>query len=124
MDTSNIAQRFVEVHRGVEGAGIKKTSAYVVFCAESCNWTRIAGRPAGPCQKMRDLKAWVGQEANPPLRFRVRTRPFYRGSFNLLVRLVLGELPVGRTRALYGQPAIPRPQVPGGSGCTDGLRIQ
>ena len=47
------------------------------------------------------LKAWVGQEANPPPRFRVRTLPFSRGSFNLLARLVLGELPVGRTRAVY-----------------------
>ena len=63
--------------------------------------SRIAGRPAGPYQKIRVLKAWVGQEANPPPRFRVRTLPFSRGSFNLLARLILGELPVGRTRALY-----------------------
>ena len=63
--------------------------------------SRLAGRPAGPNQKMCVLKAWVGQEANPPPRFRVRTLPFSRGSFNLLTRLVLGELPVGRTRALY-----------------------
>ena len=63
--------------------------------------SRLAGRPAGPNQKMYVLKAWVGQEANPPPRFRVRTLPFSRGSFNLLARLVLGELPVGRTRAVY-----------------------
>ena len=63
--------------------------------------SRIAGRPAGPYQKIRVLKAWVGQEANPPPRFRVRALPFSRGSFNLLARLILGELPVGRARALY-----------------------
>ena len=63
--------------------------------------SRIAGRPAGPYQKIRVLKAWVGREANPPPRFRVRTLPFSRGSCNLLARLVLSELLVGRTRALY-----------------------
>ena len=31
----------------------------------------------------------------------MRTLPFSRGSFNLLARLILGQLPVGRTRALY-----------------------
>ena len=28
--------------------------------------SRIAGRPDGPYKKIRVLKAWVGQEANPP----------------------------------------------------------
>ena len=63
--------------------------------------SRLAGRPTGPNQKIHVLKAWVGQEANPPPRFRVRTLPFSSGSFNLLARLVLGELPVGRIRAVY-----------------------
>ena len=63
--------------------------------------SRLAGRQTGPNQKMHVLNAWVGQGANPPPRFRVRTLPFSRGSFNLLARLVIGELPVGRTRAVY-----------------------
>ena len=62
--------------------------------------SRLAGRPAGPNQKMYVLKAWVGQEANPPPRFRVRTLPFSRGSFNLLARLVLGWITVATQAVL------------------------
>ena len=74
---------------------------YFSACARSEARSRLAGRPAGPYQKISVLKAWVGQEGNPPPRFRVRTLPFTRGSLNLLASLILAQLPVGRTRALY-----------------------
>ena len=54
--------------------------------------SRIAGRPDGPYKKIRVLKHHV---------FACARSPFSRGSFNLLVRLILGQLPVGRTRELY-----------------------
>ena len=62
---------------------------------------RLAGRPCGPYQELRILKSWVEQDGNPPARFRVRTLPFSRGTFNQLARLILGLLPVGRTKAMY-----------------------
>ena len=63
--------------------------------------SRLAERTFGPCQELRILKSWVCKDENPPPRFCMRTLPFSRSSFYLLARLVLGKLPVGRTRAMW-----------------------
>ena len=82
-------------------------SLLLQICAENLSTnairearSRLATRPLGPYQKLRVLKSWVSQDVNPP-RFRVRPLPFSRSSFYHLARLVLGELTVGRTQAMY-----------------------
>ena len=83
-------------------------SLLVQICAENISTnairearSRLAGRPLGPYQKLRVLKSWVCQDVNPPPRFRMRILPFSRSSFYHLALVVFGELPVGRTQAMY-----------------------
>ena len=63
--------------------------------------SRIAGRPAGPYQKYVSSERGLVKRGIPHHVFACARSPFSRGSFNLLVRLILGQLPVGRTRELY-----------------------
>jgi hypothetical protein len=59
---------------------------------------RLTARICGPYQKLRVLQSWV---ASAPPRFRMRSLPFSRRTFHVLVRLVLGELPVHRIKAMF-----------------------
>lgn len=59
---------------------------------------RLAGRPGGPYHKLRILQSWVGRA---PPRFCMQQLSFSRQSFNFLVRLMIGELPVNRIRAMF-----------------------
>jgi len=68
--------------------------------------SRQAGRQLGPYQKFRVLKSWDCQVENPPPRFRMRTLPFSRSSFQLLAPFVLRSIGDAATGDGEGRVAV------------------
>ena len=62
---------------------------------------RLAALPGGPYRKLRVLKGWIAQDGGPSERFKMGSSLFSVQHFRILVRLMLGEMPVQRVNAFY-----------------------